>query len=103
MASGAPGSSPVCFGSVSSKPESTGDKAALARSVFPAQVPFTLSTFFVSDYSFSVCVKSDASCQQTRSLSILVSFKKMFVTVKWTTGVDHYSDVFQSFYLSAVL
>ena len=39
-----PVSSPVCFGSVSNRQESTGDKAALARSVFSGARPLALTT-----------------------------------------------------------
>ena len=62
VASGAPpSSSPVCSGSVSSKPESIGDTAALARSVSSGACPPHTSHDFISDFPFSVCVKSGAS------------------------------------------
>ena len=61
VASGAPlGSFLVRFGSVSSKPESICDKAALARSVLSSACPLTLPSILFSGFPFSVCVKSGA-------------------------------------------
>ena len=61
VASGAPlGSSLVRFGSVSSKPESICDKAALARSVSSSACPLTFPSILFSGFLFSVCVKSGA-------------------------------------------
>ena len=50
------GSSALCFGSVSRKPGSTGDKAALARSVSSGACLLTAHVF-APDFPFSICVK----------------------------------------------
>ena len=69
VASGAlHGSSPVCFGSASNRPGSTGDTAALPRSASSGACPLALPKLFVSGSPFSVCVDPGASpwaCQLT--------------------------------------
>ena len=75
VASGAPfGSSPVCLGSVSSRPGFTGDKAALARSVSSGACPLALPTL--------LCLIFPS--QSVRSLELLLRiFSPQLGPVNW--------------------
>ena len=86
VALGAPlGSSPVCFGSVSSRLRFTGDKAALARSVSSGACPVAFSTLFVSYFPFSVCVKPGASLLHFSPQLGLVNWRDLSLSLfkKW--------------------
>ena len=62
VASGAPlRSSPVCLGSVSSRPGFTGDKSCVGSVRFFRRMSSRTHHAFVSDFPFSVCVKPGAS------------------------------------------